>query len=301
MVKELIISDKNWTKFQAISEGKGVDETLSLLMSLYEKEEAKKPTIDFGDQYKLIESHFDTAIESRVPIVLEIAMEIKGGGIKFSRGQPKFNSKKGQTLKWAIQSIVLKNYKKRGIKNVEFYVVPEEERCMNLTGTTETSNLFSAEELSKAVGLKLRDFLKLQPKVELKLSNRFSYEYIVHFENDLFPDYFQKKDKKFSARYLDVNKKSGGLIEQMHEQQYGEVSANAGWRQLKIAFLAKEKNLTFPEANKAVFNSAAPFINECGLYEVGFEWDGKADKLEVPNDRSAKYHAFRHAFPFQES
>lgn len=199
-MKEITISNKNWEILQEISNGKGVDETLSFLFSLLEKDtfpdvifQPKELKEHMSLEFQSIELEdgaclpFQTGFNPINISQLEVVMELHTGGVIFSNSIPRFDVQKGQSLDWAIKNKTLKNHKKRNIKNVEFNLIKNE--LINVSSTTEEVD---SKSLAIALHLKHADLLELSPSVEMQLNAYYAYEYVITFKNHSYPDYFSK-------------------------------------------------------------------------------------------------------------
>lgn len=276
-MKEITISNKNWERLQEISNGKGVDETLSFLLSLLEKERFPDVVFQSKDlkdrmisQFQGVEledgtclsngmAHFNEIELSR----LEIVMELHTGGVIFSNSIPRFDVQKGQSLDWAIKNKTLKNYKKRNIKNVEFNLINNER--INVSSTTEQVD---SRSLAIALHLKHADLLKLSPSVELHLNSYYAYEYVITFENHNYPDYFSKNvthDHVYKIKVSDLpapprfsNSLYGAtqhedIIHPIndYETKSGRISYNYP-QSLTLAFLAKFFGITIESSHRDI-------------------------------------------------
>lgn len=290
-MKYISISDENYEKLCGIAGSKGVDEALTLLFS--KVEEVSFPQITYTPpEFKEVlkenmntDNLHDMGLMDYPRNTFEIALEIQGGGVNFSRSHPHYSPSKSQSFDWALRNLTLKRFKERKIKRVEI---------SDLSGFKQiplsaTDMAINAHLISQQLGLIYNDFLKLEPSISIKLNNYLAYEYTITFNHCDYPDYFKK--------YISSN----GVYKVNHRKVYThcmdaiEGEHGKGMRQLEVAFLARYYEMSFNDASKIKTKQLVQHDSHDEL-KVVFE-DGTQDSILVKLNNKKLHNSFRYAFP----
>lgn len=294
-MKYISISDENYEKLCGIAGSKGVDEALTLLFSKIEEVSFPQITYTPPEFKEVLKEIMDSDKLDGIGLMdypenkFEIALEIQGGGVIFSKSHPYYSPSKSQSFDWALRNLTLKRFKERKIKRVEISELPESKRIP----LSATNMAVDAHSISQQLGLIYNDFLKLEPSISIKLNNYLAYEYTIKFNHCDYPDYFKKYISSNGVYKINHRKLYA------HDMEISEGERAKGMAQLKVAFLARHYGMSFNDASKLETKLLLQHDSHDEL-EVVFE-DGTQDSILVQLSNKKLHHSFLYAFPFSSN